>query len=286
MDETIRLVLNALTLISILMLVGLGLAIIFGLLRVINLAHGEFVTIGAYTVALFQSLGLGYWPALVAAPFVGAVAGFVLERLVIRHLYMRMFATVLATWGLSLIIQQGIQLIFGAAPQRVDTPLAGSVAFLGADYPVYRLFLIALAAVLTIGCYIALQRTRFGLDLRAVIQNRDVAEAMGINTERVYAAAFSIGAALAAIAGVLLAPMTVVIAQMGINYLARSFFVVIVGGAGSIAGVAAGSGIVGGVETVLSYQLPVTVSQALVLVLAILIVRVRPQGLVPSQSGL
>lgn len=285
MDETIRLVLNALTLISILMLVGLGLAIIFGLLRVINLAHGEFVTIGAYTVAFFQSMGLSYWLALLAAPAVGALSGFVLERLVIRHLYTRMFATVLATWGLSLIIQQGIQLIFGAAPQRVDRPLAGSAAFLGADYPVYRLFMIALAIALTVGCHVALQRTRFGLDLRAVIQNRDVAEAMGINTERVYAAAFSIGAALAAIAGVLLAPMTVVIAQMGVNYLARAFFVVIVGGAGSIAGVAAGSGIVGGIETLLSYQVPVTMAQALVLVLAIVIVRVRPQGLIPSQAG-
>lgn len=277
-----RLALNALTLISILMLVGLGLAIIFGLLRVINLAHGEFVTIGAYTAAFFQSLGLSYWLALMAAPFVGALIGLILERLIVRHLYTRMFATVLATWGVSLIIQQVIQLIFGAAPQSVASPFVGTIAFLGTEYPLHRLFLIAFAGALALGCYAGLRWTRFGLDLRAVIQDRDIAEAMGINTERLYAAAFSIGAGLAAIAGVLIAPMAVVIAQMGINYLARSFFVVIVGGTGGIAGVAAGSAIVGGFETLLSYQLPAIVAQAMVLVLAIVIVRFRPQGLVPS----
>ena len=132
------------------------------------------------------------------------------------------------------------------------------------------------------GCFAVFRWTRFGLDLRAVIQNRDMAEALGINTQRVYAIAFSAGAAIAAVAGVLIAPLTVVIAQMGVNYLARSFFVVIVGGVGSIGGVAAGSAVVGGTETVLNYQIPVTISQALVLALAIVIVRFRPRGLVPA----
>jgi branched-chain amino acid transport system permease protein/urea transport system permease protein len=153
---------------------------------------------------------------------------------------------------------------------------------LGASYPAYRLFLIVAAFAIVSACYAILRHTRFGLDLRAVIQGRDMAASLGVNTERVQALAFAGGAALAAIAGVLIAPLTVVIAQMGVNYLARSFFVVIVGGAGSIAGVGAGSAVVGGVETVLNYQIPVTVSQALVLVLAIIIVRFRPRGLVPA----
>jgi urea ABC transporter permease protein UrtB len=282
MTEAIPLVLNALTLISILMLVGLGLAIIFGLMNVVNLAHGEFVTVGAYTLALVQSLGGSYWLALALAPLVGAAAGLIIERGIIRHLYTRPLATILATWGLSLALQQLLQIAFGAAPQRVVGPLGGSVSILGAPYPAYRLLLISFALAIVVGCVVAFHRTRFGLDLRSVIQDRDMAEALGIDTSRVYALAFAAGAALAAIAGVLIAPLTVVIAQMGVNYLARSFFVVIVGGAGSIAGVGAGSAVIGGAETLLNYELPVTVSQALVLVLAIVIVRFRPKGLLPS----
>lgn len=282
MVNMLPVILNALTLISILILIGLGLAIIFGLLGVINMAHGAFVTIGAYTVALFQSIGFSYWLGLVAAPLVGALFGFILERLVVRHLYTRVGAAVLATWGVSLIIRQGIQLIFGPAPQHVTSPLSGTVSLLGAEYPIHRLFVIAFAGVLIFVCYVGMNWTRFGLDLRAVIQDRNIADAMGINTERLYTVAFSIGAGLAAIAGALIGPMAVVIAQMGINYLARSFFVVIVGGTGGIAGVAAGSAVVGGVETLLTYQIPATVAQALVLVLAIVIVRIRPQGLVPA----
>lgn len=127
-----------------------------------------------------------------------------------------------------------------------------------------------------------IKRTRFGLDLRTVIQNRDMAESLGIDTQKVYTLAFAAGAALAAIAGVLVAPLTSVVAQMGVNYLARSFFVVIVGGAGSVLGVVAGSGVVGGLESLLNYVIPATLSQALVLVMAIIIVRFRPNGLVSS----
>lgn len=282
MTDLVPVVLNALTLISILMLVGLGLAIIFGLMNVINLAHGEFVTIGAYTLALVQSLGGGYWLAFALAPLVGGTAGLIVERVIVRHLYTRPLATILATWGLSLVLQQTLQLTFGAAPQRVEIPISESVTVFGHPYPGYRLMLISVALCLVFACHAVFRWTRFGLDLRTVIQNRDMADALGINTDRVYAIAFAAGAALAAIAGVLIAPLVVVIAQMGVNYLARSFFVVIVGGAGSIAGVAAGSSVVGGVETLLNYQIPATVSQALVLVLAIVVVRFRPQGLVPT----
>lgn len=282
MDTAVTVTLNAMTLISILMLVGLGLAIIFGLMGVINLAHGEFVTIGAFSLALVQAHGGSFWLALLLAPFIGAAIGLLIEQSLVRHLYTRPLATILATWGLSLIIQQTLQLTFGAAPQKVDPPFTSSVALLGANYPLYRIILIVLAIAVISACYVLIRRTRFGLDLRAVIQNREMAEALGIDTRRVYAIAFSAGAALAAIAGVLIAPLTAVVAQMGVNYLARSFFVVIVGGAGSVPGVVAGSAVVGGVETLLNYAIPATISQALVLVLAIVIVRLKPNGLVPA----
>src|SRR5262249_4123372 len=148
--------------------------------------------------------------------------------------------------------------------------------------PAYRIFTIAFAVCVVATVAFVFRRTTFGLDLRSVIQNREMAEALGINTQRIYTIAFSAGAALAALAGVLVAPLTKVIALMGANYLAPSFFVVIVGGAGRIAGVAAGSAVVGGLETLLNYRVPVTVSQALVLVTAVVIVRFRPRGLVPT----
>lgn len=278
----VALVLNAATLICILMLVGLGLAIIFGLMNVINMAHGEFVTLGAFTLSFVQGLGGNYWLALALAPLVGAAAGLILERGIVRWLYTRPLATILATWGVSLILQQLLQLIFGSGPQEAGGPIEGAVSFLGTTYPAYRLLLIAFAVAIVAVVMFVFRWTRFGLDLRTVIQNRDMAEALGINTGRVYAVAFSGGAALAAIAGVLIAPLTKVIALMGASYLAPSFFVVIVGGAGSVAGVAAGSTVVGGLETVLNYQVPVTVSQALVLIVAVIIVRFRPRGLVPT----
>ncbi len=282
MSIAVTTALNALTLISILMLVGLGLAVIFGLMGVINLSHGEFVTVGAFSVALVQSMGGGFWLALLLSPFIGAAFGWLVERSLVRHLYKRPLATILATWGLSLIIQQGLQLIFGAEPQKVVAPLDASVNLFGANYPLYRIVLIALSIAIIGACHLLMKYTQFGLDLRTVIQNRDMAESLGIDTRKVYAIAFSIGAALAAIAGVLIAPLTAVVAQMGVNYLARSFFVVIVGGAGSVPGVVAGSGVVGGAESLLNYAIPATLAQALVLVLAIVIVRIRPHGLVPS----
>jgi branched-chain amino acid transport system permease protein/urea transport system permease protein len=278
----VALTLNGLTLISILMLVALGLAVIFGLMGVINLSHGEFITVGAFFLALVQGHGGSFWLALVLAPVLGAALGFLVEQTLIRHLYTRPLATILATWGLSLIIQQALQLAFGAAPQKVTPPLVDTVNLLGAEYPLYRLVLIGLAFAIIGGCFVIVRKTAFGLDLRAMIQNREMADALGVDTRRVHTIAFALGAALAGIAGVLIAPLTAVVAQMGVNYLARSFFVVIVGGAGSIPGVVAGSTVVGGSETVLNYVIPTTISQALVLVLAIVIVRLRPQGLVPA----
>src|SRR5439155_2776035 len=201
LGSVVALVLNALTLISILMLVGLGLAIIFGLMNVINLAHGEFVTIGAYTLAFVESLSGSFWLALALAPIVGGAVGLLVERMMIRHLYTRPLATILATWGLSLVLQQLLQLVFGAAPQRVDGPLPGSAFIFGVAYPAYRLLLIAAALAIMAACVAVFRWTRFGLDLRAVIQNRDMAEALGINTQRVYAIAFYAGAAIASFAG-------------------------------------------------------------------------------------
>ena len=282
MESFIPFALNAMTLVSILLIVSIGLAIIFGLMNVMNLAHGEFITIGAFTLVVVQNLGGSFWLALFIAPAVGYIIGLCLEKTLIARVYNNPLHAILITWGLSLIIQQVIQLIFGAAPQPVTGPFQGSISIGEITYPAYRIFLIVFALFVFLATALVFKKTRFGLDLRASIQNEEVAAVMGVNSQKINALAFAFGSALAALAGVLLAPMAAVTAYMGINYLARSFFVVLVGGAGSVPGVAAGSAIIGSVETFLSYQLPFTVAQALVLAMAIIILRFRPQGILPA----
>lgn len=282
METLVPFTLNAMTLISILLIVSLGMAIIFGLMNVINLAHGEFITIGAFTLVVVQSVGGNFWIALIVAPIVGFLIGLSLERYLISRIYGNPLHAILVTWGLSLILQQVIQLIFTASPQPVDGPFPGSVSIFGQTYPAYRLFLICFALSTFAATVVIFKKTKFGLDLRASIQSAEMASVMGVDPGKINARAFAFGAALAALAGVLLAPMAAVTAYMGINYLARSFFVVLVGGAGSISGVAAGSGLIGGLETFLSYQIPVTIAQAAVLILAVVILRFRPQGVLPA----
>lgn len=274
--------LNIATMVSILLLVALGLAIVFGLMNILNMAHGELVTIGAFTASLVQVHSGSFWLGVVAAIIVGALVGWVLERGLIRYLYDRPMGVILATWGVSLIIQQGLLLLFGPSPQIVYTPIEGSITLFGNPYPRYRLVLIA-AAVLTIATTaIVMNRTRFGLDLRTVIQNREVAELVGIDSHRIFMFALVGASALAALAGALVAPLIKVVPTMGADYLAPSFFVVIVGGAGSLMGVVAGSAFIGGLRTLLDYQVPTTLSQALVLIAAVVIVRFRPRGLLPA----
>jgi len=319
MEAVVLAILNALTLISILALVSIGLAIIFGMMDIINFAHGEFMTIGAYTLAYIQSLSFflaaggrpwtrafwlalipgyaarasgleaapwvgAFWLALMLAPVAGALVGILIEAAVIRRLYTRPLETILATLGISLILQKGIELTFGSRPQIIYDPIRGTLPVLGVDYPAYRVFIIAFSFVIITVCLVVFRNTQFGLDLRALIQNRDMAEALGINTRRVSRLAFMAGAALAALAGVLIAPLASVEANLGIFYLGRAFFVVIVGGTGTIAGVLAGSGLIGGLETALSYPMHPSLAFALVMITAIVLVRLRPRGLIPGFS--
>ena len=272
--------LNGVSLTAILILVALGLAIIFGLMGVINMAHGELFTVGAYALVATSNLGGSFWIGVLLAPVIGAVLGIVLERGVVQFLYTRPIETILATWGVSLILQQGIEFIFGTAPQAVPNPFPGALSIFGiVDYPVYRLFIIVAGVVITAATFFVFLKTEFGLMARAVIQNREIAAALGINTSRVYVSAFAMGAGLAALAGALMAPLINVLPLMGVSFLARSFFVVILGGAGSLPGVVGGSVLIGGLETLFSTLWSITLAQALVLIIAIVIVRFRPTGL-------
>ena len=178
--------LNALTLSSILVLVALGLAIVFGLMNIINMAHGEFVMLGAFTLSFVQSKGGNFWLGLIAAIIVGAALGFVLERLIVRHLYARPMAAILATWGISLILQHGMQLLFGAGATSGECADYRRGQRARNNVPAYRLFLIASAVAIVGAAVLAMRKTAFGLDLRAVIGNREIAELHGIDSRHVF----------------------------------------------------------------------------------------------------
>ncbi len=281
---------NALTYASIFALVALGLAIVFGMMDIMNMAHGEFITIGAYALSLVQTAmgshesAAGYCLGLLAAVTAGAIAGVILEFTIIRPLRHRTFDALLATFAISLIVQQGIELVFGTQPQIVSAPYAGTVTLFGVAYPGYRIIIVLLAIFTVVGFSIIFTRTRVGTDLRAVFQNPEMAEAVGINTRLLNRIAFSGGAALAALAGALIAPLATVDAMMGQIYLGKAFFVIVLGGIGSVFGSLVGSLLVGASETFLDYVVDPSLSSAVVLVLAIVVIRFRPRGLIPGFS--
>lgn len=280
-------ILNIVSDVCVLTLIALGLAIVFGMMDIVNLAHAEWVTFGAYALAALQAAAgrQAFWVALVVAPAIGALLGWCLERFVIRLLYSRPLDTLLATYAVSLIAQKILELMFGAQPMLVYAPFDGVIPVPGGSYPAYRLLVIAVALIVTAGCWLVFARTRFGTQLRAVIQHPQMAEALGIDTRRLNRIAFCGGAALASLAGVLIAPMVSVESHLGVSYLAKAFFVIVLGGIGSIAGAILGSAVIGIAETLLSYRVDPSLASAIVLMLCIVVIRFRPQGLMPGFSA-
>lgn len=279
MDLVIATALDSLSFTLTLVLVTLGLVVIFGLMNVINMAHGEFFLIGAYIVILAQRVGAPFWAALVAAPIVLAIIGLIIEAVVIRHIYSRFIDTILATWGISIVLKQAVIILFGATSQSVANPLPNPVSIFGVQYPGYRLFIMAVSAVLAGATFLVFYRTNLGLKIRAVIANRPMAASLGINTRRMDLGTFATGAALAGFAGAIMAPIMSVDPQMGVGFLVPAFLSILVGGANSLLGAVLGSGIIGATNTVVSSVWSQVLAQIVVFSLAILIIRLRPEGL-------
>lgn len=272
--------LNAVNAILVLALAALGLAIIFGLMGVINLAHGAFVMIGAYVVWFTSAeLSIGFWPGFVLAPFVVGLVGLLVEKLVVSRLYDRLLDTILATWGVSLVLIEIIKLVFGATSKSVSSPLPGNIDLLVTSYPLYRLFLMILSAAVLVIVFGLFHQTDFGVRLRAVIQDPEAASLMGIDQERMYQFSFAFGAGLAGLAGAAVAPITSVNPGMGVNYLVQSFFAVILGGTSALLGVIPGAVVVGGLPNVLTFYLSPVVAQTSIFVLVILAIGIRPSGI-------
>lgn len=265
--------------IASLALMSAGLALVFGMMRVINLAHGEFIVLGGYATIVATNAGIDIWVSmLIVAPLVVGLIGLVVERLIIRWLYGRMIDTMLATWGLSLLLVGLITTIFGNTVTGVANPL-GPVSIGSYQVGGYSLFIIGVTIVLMILIYLILRYTRVGLIARGAMQSADVVSALGYNPSRVYMTTFAAGAAVSGLAGGVLAPLTGLLPTSGGQFIAKSFITVIAGGASVIAGTTAGSVIFGTVSKVVEMLSTTVIGEIALLVVAVVLLRILPTGI-------
>jgi len=280
MDQALLLALDASNFVLAIVLVAMGLVIIFGLMRVINMAHGELFLLGAYCMVAVEQAGGSFWLGLALAPLAVGLVGLVMEQLVVRHLYHRFLDSILATWGISIAIKQAVVLIFGPASQQVSQPLASSLSLFGADYPVYRLFIMAVSLAVVALTFWIFFRSDFGLKARSVIANRNMAACLGIDTRHLDRMTFCYGAALAGLAGAVMAPIMSVDPQMGLGFLVPAFLSILVGGSGHLAGALLGATVVGGTDSVTAALWSPVAAQIVVFTMAVIAIRLFPQGLV------
>jgi len=262
----------------ILFAVAAGLMIILGVMKLINFAHGAFLTVGGYTAMLTTQAGVSPWLSAPAALVFGFAGGLLIERFIVRPLYDRPLDAILATWGLGIVIGQLITLGFGREVQFAASPLEGTLSFGDIDYSAYRLVVSAIALAIAGGLTALLYLTRFGLNARAVIMNETLARGLGIDSARVRAATFGLGAGLTCAAGALITPLLSVDPNMGLPWLVNSFMLVLVSGV-SIPSLLAASLILGGAQVLVSTFVSPILGGMTIVVLAAAILRINPKGL-------
>lgn len=270
--------LDIVTTAAILFTVAAGLMIILGVMKLINFAHGAFLTVGGYTAYLTTEAGISPWLSAPLALVFGFVCGMVIERLIVRPLYDRPLDAILATWGLGIVIGQLITLGFGREVQFAASPMTGTVGFAGLDYSAYRLVVTLIGVAIAGGLTALLYLTRFGLNARAVIMNEQLARGLGIDSNRVRAITFGLGAGLACAAGALITPLLSVDPNMGLPWLVNSFMLVLVSGV-SIPSLFIASLLLGGAQVVVSTYVSPIIGGLTIVVLAAAILRIRPEGL-------
>ncbi|WP_138418287.1 urea ABC transporter permease subunit UrtB [Aquibacillus sediminis] len=296
MNEILLTLFNGISLGSILLLVALGLAITFGLMNVINMAHGELIMIGAYVTYVVQNIFVNYVPeqyfdiyfivAIPVALVVAAGVGMLLESSLIRFLYHRPLDSLLATWGVGLMLQQLARTIFGAPNVGVSSPsfLDGGLTIGSLLLPYSRLFILGLAVVCLAGIYIYFYRTANGRRVRAVMQNRQMAECLGVSTRKVDVITFAIGSGFAGVAGCALTLLGSIGPTVGTAYIIDAFMVVVVGGVGALFGAVAGAFGIGFFNTVFEYATNASIGKVLIFLLIIAFLQWRPSGFVSSRT--
>ncbi len=291
LDDAVKLVFDVMAFASIMVLVVSGLAVIASLMGIFNLAHGEFVLLGAYTVYLFREWGLPIWLGMMVAPFVVGLFGAVIERGVIRRLYSQPIIAMLATYAIGLIVREIVRGLIGGQYYAVAEPIDGSWSVGGLNFSIWRTVIIVSTALVMLGAWLFLTRTSIGLQIRGALENPALARASGVSTTKLYALTFALGASLAGLAGALMVPLFSLSADLGVRFLVQAFLSVMLGGVGSFEGPLLGAAMIGsmvpgfqwlreipGVSAAVS---PV-VAEVLVFVAALVIVKFRPNGLINS----
>ena len=263
--------------IAFIILAAIGLTIIFGMMGVINLAHGEFIMMGAYITTLSVNVvGLPLPVAMVLGALGTAAFGAIIERTIVRRLYGRLLDSMIVTFGLGLILTQGTRIIFGNSLQSIGTPF-GEVP--GYTYSAYRVLLLFAAIAVLGGAYLVFTRTEFGIQARATIQDAETARAMGVDTDRMYTVTFAIGSGLAGLTGALYAPSATIVPGMGQSFLVESFVTVVTGGSTVLLGTTLAGGVLGTIDAIFSNLYGNFIGQIALLLTAIIVIRLLPDGL-------
>jgi len=263
--------------IAFITLAAIGLTVIFGMMGVINLAHGEFIMMGAYITTLSVNVvGLPLPVAMVLGALGTAAFGAIIERTIVRRLYGRLLDSMIVTFGLGLILTQGTRIIFGNSLQSIGTPF-GEVP--GYTYSAYRVLLLFAAIAVLGGAYLVFTRTEFGIQARATIQDADTARAMGVDTDRMYTVTFAIGSGLAGLTGALYAPSATIVPGMGQSFLVESFVTVVTGGSTVLLGTTLAGGVLGTIDAIFSNLYGNFIGQIALLLTAIIVIRLLPDGL-------
>lgn len=275
-------VVNGLSIGVAVVLMALGLTIIFGLLDVINMAHGEFYAIGAYAALALIGVGLPFWWALALTPLLMAAVGYATERALIQRVFHskdRHTLTLLLTLGIAIILEDILKIVFGANPLRIEQPISGATDMFGLFFPNYRLFLMAVGTVVIAAVWLVVFRTRLGAMVRAAAFDRHMAASLGVPVSVVYAGTFAFGVALAGLSGVLLAPIYSVFPTMGRDFVLIAFSVVIIGGMGSIKGAVIAGLLLTQVQSISSLVISPVWSDPLLFGIMVLVLMWRPHGL-------
>jgi urea transport system permease protein len=263
---------------SFLLLSAIGLAVIFGMMGVINLAHGEFMMLGAYITTIAATNGVPLALAMLVAALGVALFGAVVEILVVRRLYGRLLDSVAATWAVGLILSQGMLILTGPSMQGVSSPF-GSFSVGQTSYSWYRVALGVVSLILLVLLYLLFLKTKFGLRARATIQNPSIARALGVDTPRMYTLTFALGSALAGLAGGLFAPTATIVPFFGTNYIVEAFVTVIVGGANALVGTPLAALLLGAISATLSTEYGLYIGRVGLLLTTIVIIRFLPLGI-------
>lgn len=283
-DIVLALAINGLVWGLIIALIALGLSIIFGLLDIINVAHGDFFMLGTVFAWVIVTATGNYWVAFLIVPILGLLLGGAIERGLLRPIEDSAALSIVAAFGLSLILQEGVRATFGATPKRILDPIGLTFPIFNLQYEVYRLFAAGVAIVAIVGFFLFLHRTKFGTWMRAVRQDKEMAIAMGVPANRVFVVTFALGTSLAMFGGVVAAPITSVEFRLGLDVLPLCFIAVIVGGLGNLPGTAAAAVLLSVMEGIITSFAAPTTARIVSLILMSVVLLLRPQGLFARAS--